>query len=335
MKFLSTGSFLMFLMLYNTAPIPDLKNIIFNGATQGTTYHISYFATDTLVIKKQVDSVLDVIDSSLSLYKPYSLINRFNNSTEGIKADIHLAKVVKKAIQVFKETDGLFDITVEPLTSAWGFGPAKVNRTPDSATIRSMLPCVNSKLLYWKQDKLKKTMPCVRLDANGIAQGYSVDVLAAFFEQKGIKNYLIELGGEIRIKGRKYPGGEKMSVGIEAPGDDPGYSMIEKVIWIDHGAITTSGNYRRFYESEGKKITHIFNPKTGYSIQNELVSVTVFAKDAITADGYDNALMAMGLKKALAFVEKRKDIAAHFIYQEKDGSIADTMSKRFTVLLQP
>ena len=101
------------------------------------------------------------------------------------------------------------------------------------------------------------------------------------------------------------------------------------------GAITTSGNYRRYYESDGKKISHLINPKTGYSIQNELISVTVFAKDAITADGYDNALMAMGLKKALAFVEKRKDIAAHFIYQKTDGTIADTMSKRFRVLLKP
>src|SRR4030095_16236718 len=123
MKFLFTGSFLMFLMLYTTPPVPDLKNIIFNGTAQGTTYHISYFATDTLISKIQVDSVLNSIDSSLSLYKPYSLINQFNNSTEGLKTDIHLTKVVKKAIQVFKETGGLFDITVEPLTSAWGFGP--------------------------------------------------------------------------------------------------------------------------------------------------------------------------------------------------------------------
>jgi thiamine biosynthesis lipoprotein len=322
-------------MLYTSAPIPDLKNIIFNGTAQGTTYHISYFATDTLITKIQVDSVLASIDSSLSLYKPYSVINQFNNSTEGVKTDIHLTKVVKKAIQVFKETGGLFDITVEPLTSAWGFGPEKMYDLPDSAAIKVILPCVNSRLLYWKGSQLRKTKSCVKLDANGIAQGYTVDVLADFFERNGIKNYLIELGGEIRIKGRKQPGGEKMSIGIESPGDDPGFSIIEKVIWLDEGAITTSGNYRRYYESNGKKITHIFNPKTGYPIQNELVSVTVFAKDAITADGYDNALMAMGLKKALAFVNKRKDIAVHFIYHIADGSIADTMSKSFRVLLQP
>ena len=335
MKFLMSGSLFVFLMSYTGFRGLDLKNIIINGVAQGTTYHISYFANDTVITKKQVDSVLEKIDNSLSLYKPYSLINQFNNSTEGIKADIHLAKVVKKAIQVYKETDGLFDITVAPLTSAWGFGPDKRSSLPDSAEIKSMLPCVNSKFLYWKQNELKKTKPCVKLDANGIAQGYTVDVLAGFFEDHDIKNYLIELGGEIRIKGRKYPGGEKMSVGIESPGDDLGFSIIERMIWIDEGAITTSGNYRRYYETEGKKITHIINPKTGFSVQNELVSVTVFAKDAMTADGYDNALMVMGLEKSLAFVERENELAAHFIYREKDGTIADTMSKRFRAFLEP
>lgn len=324
-------SFLFFSFVEN----PALKKIQIDGLAQGTTYHIIYYATDSLVIKSQVDSILDKIDSSLSLYKPYSLVNRFNHSRDGIAADLHFIKVVKKAIEVYHQTNGLFDITVEPLTSIWGFGPVKATTIPDSVAIKNIMPCVNSKLLYWKGKKLKKRKPCVGLDANGIAQGYSVDVLADFFESQGIENYVIELGGEIRVKGHKYPGNEKMKIGIESPGDDQEFSLIEKAVWLDKGAITTSGNYRRYYESDGKKITHLINPKTGYSLQNELVSVTVYAKDAITADGYDNALMAMGLKKAMAFVEKRKDIAAHLIYLKKDGTIADTMSKRFAVLLKP
>ena len=335
MKFLLPASFLMFLMLSAKVTESDLKNVTIKGVAQGTTYHISYFAADTIITKRQVDSILNKIDSSLSLYKPYSLVNQFNNSPEGIQADAHMAKVVKKALQVFKETDGLFDITVAPLTGAWGFGPVKSDTMPDSAAVRAMLACVNSNLIYWKGNHLKKRKPCVQLYPNGIAQGYSVDVLAEFFEQKGIRNYLIELGGEIRIRGRKSPGNEKMSVGIESPGDDPAFSMIEQVLWIDQGAITTSGNYRRYHESNGKKITHLINPKTGYSVENELISVTVFAIDAITADGYDNALMGMGLAKAFAFVESRKDMAAHFIYRKKDGAISDTMSKRFRALLQP
>ena len=126
-----------------------------------------------------------------------------------------------------------------------------------------------------------------------------------------------------------------MSVGIETPGEEAPFSTIEKVVYLDQGAITTSGNYRRYYENKGNKISHLINPGTGYTLQNELISVTVYAKDAITADGYDNALMAMGMKKAMAFVEKRKDMAAHFIYRKNDGTIADTLTKRFRILLEP
>jgi thiamine biosynthesis lipoprotein len=125
-----------------------------------------------------------------------------------------------------------------------------------------------------------------------------------------------------------------MSVGIETPGEDADFSLIEIIVYLDKGAITTSGNYRRYYESNGKKISHLLNPKTGYSLQNELISVTVYAKDAMTADGYDNAIMAMGLVKGLAFVEKKKDLAAHFIYKKNDGTVVDTMSNRFRLLLQ-
>lgn len=327
-------SFLFILFIQASYTHNYIKKIQINGTAQGTTYHITYYAPDSLISKKQIDSILDKIDSSLSLYKPWSLINQFNNSNDGVVVDKHFANVIKKAQKVYKKTNGLFDITIYPLTEAWGFGPEKMDSVPGPATVKQLLSCVDSRLLYWKGKKLMKKKPCVKMDANGIAQGYSVDVLADFFEQNGIQNYLIELGGEIRVKGRKH-GNEKMSVGIEAPGEESDFSMIEKIIYLDKGAITTSGNYRRYYESNGKKISHLLNPKTGYSLQNELISVTVYAKDAMTADGYDNAIMAMGLKKGLAFVEKNKNLAAHFIYRKNDGTVADTLSKRFGVLLEP
>ncbi len=312
----------------------DQKKIQINGTAQGTTYHITYYAQDSFIVKRQIDSVLNKIDSSLSLYKTYSLVNQFNQSASGIIADQHLITVVTKALEVYRKTKGLFDITVFPLTDAWGFGPVKKQSLPDSATINTILPCINSRLVKKKKDRIIKKKPCVQLDPNGIAQGYSVDVLADFFDGRGIKSYIIELGGEIRISGRK-PGNEKMSIGIEAPGDDADFSMIKKIVYLDQGAITTSGNYRRYYESNGKKITHLLNPKTGYTLQNEMISATVYAKDAMTADAYDNALMVMGVEKALAFVDRRKDLAAHFIYKTSDGKVADTMSKRFRLLLVP
>jgi thiamine biosynthesis lipoprotein len=327
--------FFLFILFIQASNSPDyIKKIQINGTAQGTTYHITYYASDSIVTKNQIDSILNKIDSSLSLYKPYSLINQFNNSKRGLIVDEHFIKVVEKAQKIYKRTNGLFDITIYPLTEAWGFGPTKPPAVPSLQTVKQILSCVDSRLLYWKGKKLMKKKPCVQLDVNGIAQGYSVDVVAGFFEENNIKNYLIELGGEIKIKGKK-PASEKMSVGIETPVGDADFSFIEKVVYLDKGAITTSGNYRRYYESEGKYISHLLDPRTGYSLQNELISVTVYAKDAITADGYDNAIMAMGLEKGLAFVEKNKKLAAHFIYRKMDGTVGDTMSRRFKGLLLP
>lgn len=314
----------------------EWKRYSITGRAQGTTYAVVYYAKDSSVTQQQTDSVLKALDQSLSLYQPNSLINQFNNSTKGLLLDEHLQHVVRASIKTYKATDGFFDATVFPLVEAWGFAVTKKNTTPDSSTVRSLQSCVNSKWLQLKGHYLYKQKPCVKIDLNGIAQGYSVDVLAAFLESKGISNYLVEIGGEIRVKGRKQPSNEKMKIGIESPAlgvfdEHP----LQKIIQIDAGAITTSGSYRRYHETKGQKITHIINPKTGYPQRNELISVTVYAKDAMTADAFDNALMLMGLKQALAFVEKRKDIAAYFIYRATNGQIYDTASTGFLKLLNP
>jgi thiamine biosynthesis lipoprotein len=325
---------LLFIVVLGAHRSVEWKRYTITGTAQGTTYSISYYAEDSIVTKSVIDSVLMSLDSSLSLYKPYSRINQFNNSAKGINIDNHLLQVVKKSIDTYNATNGLFDITVQPLVQAWGFGVAKTNTVPDATTIKNILSCVNTKLLRLKGNRLSKAKPCVKIDLNGIAQGYSVDVLAALLEKHGIKNYIVELGGEIKVKGRKQPSGEKMKIGIESPNEDAFENHpLQKIIELDGGAITTSGSYRKYYESKGEKITHLINPKTGYPHKNELISVTVYAKDAMTADAYDNALMLMGLKKALAFVEKRKDLAAYFVYMNANGNIADTASSAFLKLM--
>lgn len=312
------------------------KTIRFSGLAQGTTYSITYYAADSVVLKSQVDSILKRLDSSFSLYHSNSLINRFNNSVRGSKIDSHFFNVAEKAMLVYQETNGLFDITVKPLVQAWGFGAIKSDSMPSGKKIEAIKKCIGANRLTLGRNYLFKKESCVQIDMNGIAQGYSVDVIADFLESKGVKNYLVELGGEIRVEGRKQPSGEKMKIGIESP-DDDGFSNhpVQKVVTIESGAITTSGSYRNYYKSNEKKVSHIINPRTGYPVQNELVSVTVFAKNAITADAYDNALMLMGLKSALQFVEKRRDISAYFIYRDRSGNIRDTASFRFKKLLNP
>lgn len=300
------------------------------GQAQGTTYQVTYYATDSIVTKGQVDNLLAGIDSSLSIYKPYSIISRFNQAATSIDMDDHMARVVNKAIETYRQTEGIFDITVQPLVQAWGFGPKKIDQLPDSATIRELKQCVDTRFLSVQGHQLVKAKPCVKIDVNGIAQGYSVDVVAAFLDNKQLKNYIVEIGGEIRVKGRRQPSNERMKIGIEAPGEDEfQLSLLQKIISLDSGAVTTSGSYRKFYESAGKKISHIIDPRTGYSSQGELISVTVYAADAMTADAYDNAFMVMGLKQSIVFIEARKDMAAYFIYRNKQGKIVDTATSRF------
>lgn len=312
-----------------------VRKFLIQGQAQGTTYQVQYYSNDSLVSKAQVDSIIDKIDSSLSLYKSYSLINQFNQSESGILVDDHFLTVLRKSLSTYKETNGLFDITVEPLVRAWGFGNSAVTKIPDSTTISTIRRCIGTKNLQVSGHKVVKKKRCIKIDMNGIAQGYTVDLISELLKGQGIVNYMVELGGEIRVKGRKQPGNEKMRIGIETPGNDEfERGIMQKVIAIDEGAITTSGSYRRYYESNGKRITHLIDPRSGYPVQNELVSITVYAKDAITADAFDNALMLMGLTKAIAFIEKKEEMAAHFIYRLQDGSIRDTMSKRFTALLQ-
>lgn len=308
----------------------DLHEIRLSGFAQGTSWHVSYYAPDSSVKKHQLDSLLNRLDSSLSIYKPYSVISRFNASSDGILVDDYLAEVVEKAIEAWQASNGLFDITIQPLVQAWGFSAKPVKKYPNKKQVRKLLKCIGTDKIKLEADFLSKKKSCIAIDVDGIAQGYSVDIMASFLESRGINNYLVELGGEIRVSGLKQPTQEKMKIGIEAPGD---YTMespvVQKVISITEGAVTTSGNYRKFHESRGKRFSHTIDPRTGYPTQNNLISVTVYANDAITADAYDNVLMAMGLDKALPFTEAHPEIAAYFIYKDSDGNIRDTASSRF------
>jgi thiamine biosynthesis lipoprotein len=314
--------------------LPEKKKFILTGQAQGTTYTITYYANDSLISSAQIHRILSAIDSSMSLYLPGSLINRFNKSRTGIRADRYLLAVASKSLQISQQTDGIFDITVLPLVKAWGFGPAGIKKSPDSIAVRAMLSCIGSDKIRIHQDSILKAKSCVQIDMNGIAQGYSVDLLAEFLESRGIRDYIVELGGEIRVKGRKYPSLTNMKIGIESPGNDEfERTIMQKIISLDSGAITTSGSYRKYHQSNGRMISHIIDPRTGYPSQNDLVSVTVYAQNAITADGYDNALMSMGLAKALAFVDKHPEISAYFIYRDSSNAIKDTASKAFYRLM--
>ncbi len=311
-----------------------LRPFQLSGYAQGTTYAITYYAKDSLVTGTEVSRQLAEIDASLSLYQPNSLINQFNQSATGVVADRHLRVVVGKALAVYQQTGGVFDATVQPLVQAWGFGTKPTETIPSAAAIQAILPAIGSDKLQLRGDSLVKNVAGVHLDLNGIAQGYTVDVLAALLERKRIRNYLVELGGEIRVRGRKSPSGELMRIGIERP-DSSGWQLpgMQQVIQLSAGGVTTSGNYRKYKQQGAVTRAHLIDPKSGYPFQNEMISVTVIAPDALTADAYDNALMGMGLAKALTFLQNHRDLQAYIIYQRPNGTVADTASQGFQRLL--
>ncbi|RZJ92010.1 MAG: FAD:protein FMN transferase, partial [Chryseobacterium sp.] len=187
------GLYLFSFMLFFSAATA-IKTYHINGEAQGTTYHITYYAKDSIVSKSAIELLLKELDNSLSTYHDHSIISEFNQSTEGTLVDNHLRKVVEKSLEVYKETNGIFDITASPLIAAWGFGSKGSNKVPDSAKISSLMQCVGAHKIRLIKNRLIKNNPCIKLDVDGIAQGYSVDVLADFLERKDINNYLVEIG---------------------------------------------------------------------------------------------------------------------------------------------
>ena len=222
------------------------KTYFLSGLAQGTTYSIKYIHTDSVISTLDIDSILKEIDNSLSLYMPTSIISTFNACNHGVKMDQHLKKVVEKSIEMSTLSKGYFDITCKPLSDLWGLGFKKINKLPTTTQIKSVLHFVGSNNLIVINDSLIKACPQVQIDCNGIAQGYTVDVLYDFLKQKNIEDFIIELGGEIRTAG-KTEKNMPWIIGIENPSEGYGKDfLVDKNISISNYAITTSGSYRKF-----------------------------------------------------------------------------------------
>lgn len=313
---------------------PTLEKFTINGYAQGTTYSITYYATEHLLSKSEIDNLLAVIDSSMSLYQPYSLISRVNASNGGIfQVDEHFGNVVRKSFEIYRESDGLFDITVGPLVQLWGFGVSKIDHFPDSSEVNAARDCVGMEKIRLSGTSLEIIHPCTKLDLNGIAQGYSVDIMAALLESKGIDHYLVELGGELRIGGAK-PDGLPMRIGIERPinlGGKP--SVLHEIVAVTNGALTTAGNYRKFLVDGEQEISHHIDPRTGYPFRTGTISATVYASDAMTADGYDNVFIAMHATEAITLANRLANVEVYLIYRDDRGAIRDTMSQGFEQLV--
>lgn len=312
--------FLLILIIGSIFVIRQQRNTPFQkdeGMVFGTIYHITY--QSDINYQKEIEAELQKVDNSLSPFNKTSIISRINRN-EKVKVDEMFSEVFQLAEKISGDTDGAFDITVAPMVNAWGFG-FKTGNPPTRQTIDSLRAIVGFHTVSLQDGYVIKKNPKTMLDCSAIAKGYGTDVVARFLKKKGVQNFMVEIGGEIVVNGNS----EKLQpwrIGINKPTDDSlnTSQAIQDVVSVSNIAMATSGNYRNFYYKNGKKYAHTIDPKTGYPVQHNILSATVFADDCATADAYATSFMVLGLDGAKKILEKHPELCAYLIYSDQKGS---------------
>ena len=291
------------------------------GNAFGTTYSVQFISGKEINLSASYDSIVHVINASMSTYQDDSDISRINKGDTTITVDEHFINVFNTSKQIYKETDGVFDPTVGVLVNAWDFGPeGKVIRL-DSLKIDSLLQSVGLDKVVLEHGKIVKEKEETFIDFNALAKGYAVDVFAEFLESKGFENYLIEIGGEIRGKGSNIIKQKPWKIGVEDPNFDETQSY-SKIVSLQNQAMATSGSYRKFkIDENGNRYAHIINTKTGYPHKSNLLSISVIAETCMQSDAYATALMSMGLEKSIQFLEKHKELRVYLIYETEEKKL--------------
>ncbi len=324
----SIGFFVLFiLVILSSCSNERLVNI--QGQAQGTYYSIKYVADEEIISKSEFDALFAAIDSSLSTYKDYSVISRFNQLDSIFTNDPWFIEMIDQSEWVFKKSNAAFDPTVMPLVRAWGFGP-EGRKNVSKLSIDSLLVFVGWEKLIIKRINggmsIKKQSSGMQLDFNAIAQGYASDIIAVRLNELGIDNYLIDTGGELRAKGINQKG-EVWKIGIDRPEDNANGRELIAVFKLDNKSVATSGNYRKFYIKDGVKYSHTISPIDGRPVEHSLLSATVIADTCSLADAYATALMVMGTEKAIEFIETNPTIEAYLVYSDENGNFKTYQSK--------
>lgn len=304
------------------------------GFVHGTIYNITYESPEGQSYQKEYEKEFKNFDLSLSTFEKNSIISRINRNEKNVILDDNFKTVFNAGEQISKHTDGAFDMTVAPLVNAWGFGFDK-HKSVTEAEVKEIMKNMG----YWKvkiqNNRLIKQNNKIMLDASAIAKGYSSDVVARLLEKHGVKNYMVEIGGECAIKGKNAKG-ERWSIGITKPQDDSTQNQqeIQNIVFLNEGGLATSGNYRQFYYKNGKKYAHTIDPKTGHPVNHSLLSATIHAKDCMTADAYATACMVMGVEKSIKLIEATPGLEGYFIYSDKKNKYDTKMTSGFKKFLE-
>lgn len=326
MKYFLFSCFFLLLIFCNQN---SYESKIIQGNAIGTTFTIRYISSDTTTFESKIDDLIKAVNKSTSTYISTSDISKINRGDTAVVADKYFVEVFKKSERIYNETNGDFDPTIGILVNAWGFGPEDAIENLDSTKIKSLLKFVGFNKVNIKNGKVSKEYPEIYFDFNAIGKGYLVDVIGRLFEENGVENYLVEIGGEIRARG-KNDQNIPWRIAIENPNFD-GSRSFATTISLDNESIATSGNYRKFRTTDdGKKYVHTINTKTGYASESNLLSASVISKsDCADVDGYATALMAMGLEKSKEFLKKHPELKVFLIFENDKGELETFTSENF------
>ncbi|MGI6233437.1 MAG: FAD:protein FMN transferase [Prevotella sp.] len=311
--------FLILLIVGTVVIVRQQRNAPFqhnSGFVFGTVYNITYQSNEDL--QPQIEKELKKVDNSLSMFNKQSVISKINRN-EPVEVDSMFAEVFTLAEHISQETNGAFDITVAPLVNLWGFG-FKKGAQPNKQAVDSIRGLIGYRNVKLVGRKVVKQKPGIMIDCSAIAKGYGSDVVARFLRSRGVKNFMIEIGGEIVTSGiseKRLP----WKIGVTKPTDDPTQTNqeLQTVINVTDKAMATSGNYRNFYYKGGKKYAHTIDPKTGYPVQHNILSATVLADNCATADAYATAFMVTGLDGAKKILKKHPELMVYLIYSDAKG----------------
>ncbi|MCU4674899.1 FAD:protein FMN transferase [Catenovulum sp. 2E275] len=300
----------------------ELDTLALQGRTMGTTYHLTLVAKPDLLdqqkLQTEIDAILEDVNDKMSTYRPNSELSLFNQNqtTDPIGLSADTSTVIAKAIELGQLTNGALDVTVGPLVNLWGFGPdGRPNRVPDEAQIEAIKTHVGLDKISLEDNLISKADPKVYVDLSSIAKGFGVDKVAQYLESVGINHYLVEIGGEMRLNGKKADG-SSWRIAIEKPVTFD--RAVQQVIEPGDAALATSGDYRNYFEQDGVRFSHTIDPITFKPINHKLVSVSVISKDCMTADGMATALNVMGPEKAFDFAKKH-DLAVYLVVKSESG----------------
>ncbi|RTZ16079.1 FAD:protein FMN transferase [Vibrio aquaticus] len=310
------------------------EQVHLSGPTMGTTYNIKYMSAEGQPspqdLQVEVDRLLEEVNDQMSTYRKDSELSRFNQSQSSEPFDVspQTATVVKEAIRLNGLTLGALDVTVGPLVNLWGFGPeARPEVVPSEEDLKARKAMTGIAHLSLEGTKLSKDIPNLYVDLSTIAKGWGVDVVADYIQSQGIQNYMVEVGGEMRLKGVNREG-VKWRIAIEKPSVEE--RAIQEIIEPGDMAVATSGDYRNYFERDGVRYSHIINPETGNPINHKVVSVTVLDKSSMTADGLATGLMVLGEEQGMKVAEQH-NIAVFMIVKTEDGfkELASTAYKPY------